>query len=316
MKMLINEFTEYVKNEMKKVIVGQDEVIEHIILAFLAGGHVILEGVPGLAKTILARTFAKILNINFNRIQFTPDLMPSDILGTNIFNLATSKFVFKKGPIFTNILLTDEINRTSPKTQSALLEIMQEKQVTIDGVKYNIPLPFMVLATQNPIEFEGTYPLPEAQLDRFLMKINVDYPSKEKEIDVLKKFRDGFDSNDLDKIKFKKVNIKVLEKCKKEFLSIKVDDKILKYIMDIINATRENKAILLGVSTRAAIFLLDGARYHAGFENRKYVIPDDIKKIALPVLRHRIILHADAEIEGLKNDDIITEIVNDQKVPR
>lgn len=314
--MLIREFTENIKKEMQKVIIGQDEIIEHITLAFLSGGHVILEGFPGLAKTIIARTFARIMNVNFNRIQFTPDLMPSDILGTNIFNLEKSKFIFKKGPVFTNILLADEINRTSPKTQAALLEIMQEKQVTIDGVKYKISLPFMVLATQNPIEFEGTYPLPEAQLDRFLMKININYPQKEKEIDVLKKFRDGFNSDDLDKIKFKKINIKLLEKCEKEFLNIKVDDKILKYIINIVEATREHKAILLGVSTRAAIHLLNITKYHAGFDNRKYVIPDDIKKVALPVLRHRIILQADAEIEGHKNDDIISEIIENQKVPR
>ncbi len=314
--MLISEFTNHVKKEMQKVIIGQDNVIEQVVLAFLAGGHVILEGVPGLAKTILARTFSKIINAGFNRIQFTPDLMPSDILGTNIFNLKKSGFVFKKGPVFTNILLADEINRTSPKTQAALLEIMQEKQVTIDGLKYKISLPFMVLATQNPIEFEGTYPLPEAQLDRFLMKVDVKYPERNSEIDVLKKFRDGFDSNELDKVKFKKVDIKILEKCKKEFLSIKVEDKIVKYIMDIIQATREHKAILLGVSTRAAICLLNIARYHAGLDNRRYVIPDDIKNAAAPVLRHRIILQADAEIEGYKNDDIIKEIIENQKVPR
>lgn len=316
MKMLINESVINIKEEIKKVIIGHDKAIEQMILAFLAGGHVILEGVPGLAKTILARTFARIIDADFKRIQFTPDLMPSDILGTNIFNMEKSKFIFKKGPVFTNILLADEINRASPKTQAALLEIMQEKQVTIDGVKYTIPAPFMLLATQNPIEFEGTYPLPEAQLDRFLMKINIYYPETEKEIEVLKKFRNGFNSDDLDKIKFKKFNVNLLEKCKKEFLNIKVDDKILKYIMNIIQATREHKAVLLGVSTRAAIFLLDVARYNAGFENRNYVIPDDVKKTILPVMRHRIILQAEAEIEGYKNDDIINEIVENQKVPR
>jgi MoxR-like ATPase len=314
--MPIKDYADKIKTEIKKVIVGQDDVIDQLLLSFLAGGHVILEGVPGLAKTILARTFARVVGIDFNRIQFTPDLMPSDILGTNIFSIEKSKFIFRKGPVFTNILLADEINRTSPKTQAALLEIMQEKQVTIDGIKYVVPLPFMVIATQNPIEFEGTYPLPEAQLDRFLMKIAVDYPIRENEIGVFKKFRDGFDSDEIDSIKFAKVDIKFYAESRKEFSSIIVSDEIIDYIMNIVQATRGHRSVILGASTRAGICLLNTSRLRAAFDGRGYVIPDDVKTGALPVLRHRIILHADAEIEGRKNDDVLKEIIDNQKVPR
>lgn len=314
--MLISEFVSKMKTELKKVIVGQDQVLEQLILAFLAQGHVILEGVPGLAKTVMALTFSKIIGLKFNRIQFTPDLMPSDILGTMIYNLEKSKFVFKKGPVFTNILLGDEINRTSPKTQAALLEVMQERQVTVEGIKYVMEPPFMVIATQNPIEFEGTYPLPEAQLDRFIMKILIEYPKKELELEVLQKFQSGFDSNKIDNIDFVKIDYSMVEKCHKEFLKIKVDNNILDYILAICISTRSHNAIHLGVSTRAAIFLLTISKYIAAIENRDYVIPDDVKIAALPVLRHRIILSADAEIEGYKNDDIISQIVNDIKVPR
>jgi len=314
--MVINEFVLKMKNELKKVIIGQDEVLEQVILAFLAQGHVILEGVPGLAKTVMAVTFSRIIGLNFNRIQFTPDLMPSDILGTMIYNLEKSKFIFKQGPVFTNILLGDEINRASPKTQSALLEVMQERQVTMDGVKYPMTPPFMVIATQNPIEFEGTYPLPEAQLDRFMMKIIVDYPKKEMELEVLQKFQDGFDSNKLDEISFEKIDMKMVEKCQKEFQKIKVEAKILEYILSICTSTRRHNAVHLGVSTRAAIYLLTISKYFAAAEDRDYVIPDDVKRAALPVLRHRIILSADAEIESYKTDDIIRQLMEEIKVPR
>jgi MoxR-like ATPase len=314
--MAIIEFRNKILSEMKRVIVGQEGAIEEIILAFLAGGHIILEGVPGLAKTGIARTFAKIIGLKFNRIQFTPDLMPSDILGTMVYNLEKSQFVFRKGPAFTNVLLADEINRTSPKTQAGLLEVMQERQITIDGKAYPLDAPFMVLATQNPIEFEGTYPLPEAQLDRFLMKVNIDYPGREVEINVMRMYENGFDMNIIDNTKFDTIELSALDECRKEFKSIKVEDAILEYIMDIMSATREHSALLLGVSTRAGLSLLNLAKYHAGFDGRNYVIPDDVKTIAKPVLRHRLVLQADAEIEGYKADDIIDEIVNKQKVPR
>ncbi|HPJ38466.1 MAG TPA: MoxR family ATPase [Spirochaetota bacterium] len=313
---IIQKYRDAIRTEIKKVIVGQDEVIDMIILAYLAEGHVILEGVPGIAKTILARTFARVIGGSFNRIQFTPDLMPSDITGTNIFDIGKSKFIFMKGPVFTNILLADEINRTSPKTQAALLETMQEKQVTVDGERYPLPPPFMVMATQNPIEFEGTYPLPEAQLDRFLMKIVIDYPRRDSEMEVLKKFRDGFDSNTIEEITFKPVKTSFHKDCRKEFSAIRVDENIIEYIQNVIEATRSHRSLILGVSTRAAIHLMNTARFTAAFDGRDYVIPDDVKRVALPVLRHRILLQADAEIEGMKPDTIIEEILDSEKVPR
>jgi MoxR-like ATPase len=305
-----------IRAEIQKVIVGQDGTIDMILLAYLAGGHVILEGVPGLAKTILARTFARVIGSDFRRIQFTPDLMPSDITGTNIFDIGKSKFIFMKGPVFTNILLADEINRTSPKTQAALLETMQEKQVTVDGVRYPLSPPFMVIATQNPIEFEGTYPLPEAQLDRFLMKIVIDYPRRDSEMEVLKKFRDGFDSDTIDDISFTPLKKSYLLECREEFSSIHVEENIIEYIQQIIEATRTHRALILGASTRAAIYLMNAARLTAAFDGRDYVIPDDVKRVALPVLRHRILLQADAEIEGMKPDAIVEQILESEKVPR
>ncbi len=314
--MAIKEYAEKIKREMLKVVTGQDEAIEQVILAFLAGGHVILEGVPGLAKTVLAKSFARAIGADFSRIQFTPDLMPSDIVGTNVFDLKQSRFIFNKGPVFTNILLADEINRTSPKTQSALLEVMQEKQVTVEGKRYSIPLPFMVLATQNPIEFEGTYPLPEAQTDRFLMKILIDYPGREYEIEVLKKFKDGFNTDDFDGIPIKSVGLTRYAECRREFDSLRVDDTILGYIQDIAEGTRKHPAVLLGASTRGAISLLSASKICAAMNGRKYVIPDDVKWCAPPVLRHRLILQADAEIEGKRSDDIIGEIINRIEVPR
>ncbi|NPV01209.1 MAG: MoxR family ATPase [Brevinematales bacterium] len=314
--MKIREFGEHIRKEMKKVIVGQEGVIDLITLAFLTGGHVILEGVPGLAKTLIARTFSMITGVKFSRIQFTPDLMPSDILGTMVYDVQGGRFVFHAGPVFTNIMLADEINRASPKTQSALLEVMEEQQVTIEGKSYPMEPPYMVLATQNPVEFEGTYPLPEAQLDRFLMKINVDYPEKDVETDVLKKFRDGFDSKELDKVKFETIDKKSIGECRKEAAKIRVDDWIMEYIMNIIRETRVNPAILLGASTRAGIALLNIARYRAGLDGRDYVIPDDVKQSASPVLRHRVILQADAEIEGYKTDDVVKTIIESVKVPR
>lgn len=316
MAQIIQSYRDAIRTEIKKVIVGQDNTIDMIILACLAGGHVILEGVPGLAKTILARTFARVTGGGFNRIQFTPDLMPSDITGTNIFDIGKSKFIFMKGPVFTNILLADEINRTSPKTQAALLETMQEKQVTVDGVRYPLPLPFMVMATQNPIEFEGTYPLPEAQLDRFLMKIVIDYPQRDSEMEVLKKFRDGFDSDSIDEIVFKPIKKSFYQDCREEHSAIRVDENIIEYIQNIIGATRTHRSLVLGASTRAAIHLMNTARFIAAFDGRDYVIPDDVKRVALPVLRHRLLLQADAEIEGLRPDAVIEQILESEKVPR
>lgn len=314
--MSVKTFVDHIKNQMTKTIIGQEEVIEQICLAFLAGGHVILEGVPGLAKTMLARSFAGIIGVDYNRIQFTPDLMPSDIIGTMIYNMEKSEFEYKKGPVFTNILLCDEINRSSPKTQSALLEVMQEEQVTVDGAKYNVGSPFMVIATQNPIEFEGTYPLPEAQLDRFMLKINITYPFRDLEYAVLEKFNAGYDSKNFSQVTFDPIEKGLIEACRKEFAEITVEKAILEYIMNIITATRSHRSLVLGISTRAAINLLNMAKYNAALAERNYVIPDDIKSVCMPVLRHRIILEADAEIEGQKNDDILLDIIESEKVPR
>ncbi|MBN1409713.1 MAG: MoxR family ATPase [Spirochaetales bacterium] len=314
--MSIKKVTEHIKKEMASVIIGQEDVIEQIIIAFLCEGHVILEGAPGLAKTLMAKTFAAIIGKNFRRIQFTPDLMPQDIIGTMVFNLQESRFHFNRGPVFTNILLADEINRTSPKTQAALLEVMQERQVSVEGEAIILDTPFMVLATQNPIEYEGTYPLPEAQLDRFLMKITLDYPDRDTELAVLQKFRDGFDSNKLEGITFSRLTDTAVKTARNEFQKIRVDDIVLNYILSIIATTRNDSSILVGASTRAAIHILNAARYCAGIEERNYVIADDVKRILLPVLRHRIILQADAEIEGNKNDDVLTRIIEAEEVPR
>jgi MoxR-like ATPase len=313
--MNIYECAKHIKREMAKVIVGQEQAIEQMILAYLSGGHIILEGVPGLAKTMMARTFAKIIGHSFSRIQFTPDLLPTDISGTMIYNIKEGSFHFSPGPVFTNILLADEINRSSPKTQSALLEAMQEHQVTIDGKKHQLQDPFMVIATQNPIEFEGTYPLPEAQLDRFLMKVQVDYPSEAVELEIYKRFRDGFDSNALDSMDFEVLDLGVLENCRKQYSSIQVDDSLLNYIQQIILSSRDHGGVLLGASTRSGISLLTLARYRAALEGRDYMIPDDVKEMAKPVLRHRLVLEAESEIDGLNADKLVDQILKTVEAP-
>ncbi|HBD95998.1 MAG: magnesium chelatase [Spirochaetes bacterium GWF1_31_7] len=314
--MIIKQTRDFIMQETSKIIIGQNKVIEELILCYLAGGHVILESVPGLAKTLLAKTFAHVTGITFSRIQFTPDLMPSDILGNSIYNLKNQQFEFKKGPVFTNILLADEINRASPKTQSALLEIMQERQVTADGIKFSLEKPYMVIATQNPIEFEGTYPLPEAQLDRFLMKIILSYPAKSDEKNILKMVRDGFDSEDIDSFHFEKLPETWFNECREEAKKITVDDSIINFISDIVEETRNNSQIVLGVSIRAATGILKLARFSAALDDRDFVIPDDVKKFIKPVLRHRIILDSEAEIDGLNTDAVIEKIINKVKVPR
>ncbi len=314
--MIIKQTRDFIMQETSKIIIGQNKVVEELILCYLAGGHVILESVPGLAKTLLAKTFAHVTGITFSRIQFTPDLMPSDILGNSVYNLKNQQFEFKKGPVFTNILLADEINRASPKTQSALLEIMQERQVTADGIKFSLEKPYMVIATQNPIEFEGTYPLPEAQLDRFLMKIILSYPTKSDEKNILKMVRDGFDSEDIDSFHFEKLPETWFNQCREEAKKITVDDSIINFISDIVEETRHNSQIVLGVSIRAATGILKLARFSAALDDRDFVIPDDVKKFIKPVLRHRIILDSESEIDGLNTDAIIEKIINKVKVPR
>ncbi|MGI6705991.1 MAG: AAA family ATPase [Clostridia bacterium] len=308
---------EGIRKEMGRVIKGQEEFIHLLLICLFSKGHVLVEGVPGLGKTLAVRALAAVADVDFHRIQFTPDMMPSDITGTNIYDLRTQTFHLKKGPLFTNFLLADEINRTPPKTQSALLEAMEERCITVDGKDYPLDEPFMVFATQNPIEFEGTYPLPEAQLDRFMMKLLVDYPGEEEEKDVLRQYHQGFDSHDFGGIRLNKlIHRGVLEKCREEIRQVRVDESIFSYIMAIVGATRQSRHLLLGASPRASIALLMASKTLAAAENRDYVIPDDAKYLSLPVLRHRVLVSPESEIEGVRADDVIYGILNQVKVPR
>ena len=308
---------EALTNELKKVVKGQENVIQFVVIALLNGGHVLLEGFPGLGKTLIANALSKIIDADFKRIQFTPDLMPSDIIGTTVYHYEKNDFVVKKGPVFTNFLLADEINRSPAKTQAALLEVMQESQVTIDGIKYTLDEPFITIATQNPIELEGTYPLPEAQLDRFMFKILIKYPAMEDEKKMLLMVKDGFDSSRLEN-----ADVKVV--CKREdFIKyrdsldvITVDEKIINYIMNIIDSSRKTPGIEIGASPRATIALLKSSRALAAINGRDFAVPDDVKDSCYPVLRHRIILDSESEIEGITSDDFITNIIEKVKVPR
>lgn len=304
-----------IKSEMAKVIVGQENFIELLIISMLVNGHVLIEGVPGIAKTVTAKLFAKVLQTDFSRIQFTPDLMPSDILGTSVFNSKTSEFEFKKGPIFSNVILIDEINRAPAKTQAALFETMEERQATIDGTTYPMSAPFMVLATQNPVEQEGTYALPEAQLDRFIFKIKVDYPSVEEEITIIKEHHNR---------KGKQVQTLIaailtpakLQEFQNYIYEIVVEEKIFKYIADIISKTRNYPHLYLGASPRASIATLNTAKAYAAIEGRDFVIPEDVKKSLIPVLNHRVILTPEREMEGLSTEDVIKMIIDSVEIPR
>ena len=315
--MRIAELYEAINRERRKVIVGQDEVFDLLVVALLAGGHVLLEGVPGIAKTLMAKTLATTLQAEFRRVQFTPDLMPADIIGTNVFDLPTGKFNLRRGPIFTSILLGDEINRAPAKTQSALLEAMEERQVTIDGVSYPLPAPFMVLATQNPIEYEGTYPLPEAQLDRFLFKVLVHYPDLQAETEILRHYQRGFDPRQLEAAGVAPVATPAdLAAAWTELEAVRADDALLDYIARLAEASRRSPDLLLGGSPRASIALLQAGRAYAAIQGRAYLVPDDIKALAAPVYRHRIILKPEAEIEGLTADRAIERILARVPVPR
>ena len=305
------------KAEAAKVIVGQEEVFEQVVVAFLAGGHVLLEGVPGVAKTLIAKTLARLVDAGFGRIQFTADLMPSDVIGTQVFEINQGRFYLKKGPIFTSIVLADEINRAPAKTQSALLEAMEERQVTIEGTRYPLGDPFMVLATQNPIEYEGTYPLPEAQLDRFLFKVVVDYPPEAVEREIVRRYHTGFDAHHLDRAGLQPVVAAAdLPALRDEIRSVTVEDGILAYITQIAAATRRSPDLMLGGSPRASIASLLTAKTYAALQGRGYVTPDDVKQIILPTYRHRIILRPEAEIEGLNADTVLRRIVAGVPAPR
>jgi MoxR-like ATPase len=304
-------------NEARKTLVGQEEPLTLLITALLCGGHVLIEGPPGTAKTLMAKTLAQMIQADFRRIQFTPDLMPSDVVGTQVYDLSNGQFRLRKGPIFTQILLGDEINRAPAKTQSALLEAMEERQVTIEGQRLPLPEPFFVIATQNPIEYEGTYPLPEAQLDRFLFKVVIDYASREVETEVLRRYHLGFDAHQLTTSGLRAiVTPEALTVCRAEIAQVQVEQGILNYIVAIVQATRNSPELLVGASLRAGIALLLAAKTLAAIYDRNYVTPDDVKLLARPVLRHRIILRPEAEIEGLNVDTAIGRILNRVEVPR
>ena len=311
----LNEQVKKIKEEIGKVIVGQETMIDLLITAILADGHVLIEGVPGVAKTLTAKLLSRIISVDFSRIQFTPDLMPSDVLGTSMYNLKTSEFEFKAGPIFSNIVLIDEINRAPAKTQAALFEVMEERQVTVDGHTHKMKSPYMVLATQNPIEQEGTYRLPEAQLDRFLFKIAVNYPTQDEEIEILSRHheRKGFQPvAEVNSV----LTADQIHGFRQFAQQVHIEKNLLTYIAQIIQETRNNPMVFLGASPRASIAILMGAKSYAMINGRDFVSPEDIKFTALPVLRHRIILSPEKEMEGVSADEVVKQIVDKIEVPR
>lgn len=317
MSELVFSTVSHIKNELHKVIVGQDDAIEQILIALLAEGHALLEGVPGTAKTLTVKTLSRIVNASFSRIQFTPDLMPSDITGTNVFNIATSNFNLRRGPIFTDILLADEINRTPPKTQAALLEAMEERQVTIDGDAYPLPPIFTVLATENPIEYEGTYPLPEAQLDRFQLKILLSYPSEEAEREVVARWDNGFNSKRLDQVDIHPLkDPNAITKCRVAVARAHMEPGVQHYAVDLVRRTRIHSFVHYGASPRASVALLLCSKALAAIRGREFATPDDVRDVALPVLRHRLTLRAEAELDGVTPDAVISDILRSAEVPR
>lgn len=303
------------KASLNEVIVGQEKVLDQVLVGLLADGHILLEGVPGTAKTLLVKTVAKLIGAPFSRIQLTPDMLPSDILGTSIYDLNTKTFALKKGPVFTSLLLADEINRTTPKTQSALLEAMEERQVSLEGKTEILPDLFMVVATQNPIEFEGTYPLPEAQVDRFMLKINIDYPDQEAEKQMLRNWQDGNYARHSSKIEQVTTAEEIVE-ARKNLESFKVEDSIIDYLSNLVQRFRSLSDLQLGASPRAALSWLGAAKAHAAIEGKDFVTPDNIKFVAEPVLRHRFILTPEAELDGVKVTQVISNLLRQIPVPR
>lgn len=311
----LNEAVSKIKNEIAKVIVGQGQMIDLLIAALLADGHVLIEGVPGVAKTLTAKLLARCIDVPFSRIQFTPDLMPSDVIGTSIFNPQTTAFTFKQGPVFSNIVLIDEINRSPAKTQAALFEVMEERQITYDGVTYKMPQPFMVLATQNPVEHEGTYRLPEAQLDRFLFKIEVAYPTPEDEVKILELAHKGVTTHFTEAVQ-PVLNGADIIQYREAVTNIYIEEKVLKYIAELVYETRNNKSIFLGGSPRASVAVLRSSKAIAAINGRDFVTPDDVIKVLHPVLCHRIILTPEREMEGGTPADVIKDITKKIEVPR
>ncbi|MFZ3417558.1 AAA family ATPase [Arthrobacter sp. 3Tela_A] len=306
-----------VRQEVAKAVVGQDAAVTGLIIALLARGHVLLEGVPGVAKTLLVRTLAAALSLDTKRVQFTPDLMPGDVTGSLIYDGRTSEFSFREGPVFTNILLADEINRTPPKTQASLLEAMEERQVTVDGVSRQLPDPFLVAATQNPVEYEGTYPLPEAQLDRFLLKMTLDLPSREDEIEVIRRHGSGFDPRNLSAAGVRPVAGEAdLREAREAVARVEASPEVLGYIVDLVRASRSAPSFQLGVSPRGATALLNTARAWAWLSGRSFITPDDVKALTLPALRHRVSLRPEAQMDGVSVDDVLSSILATVPVPR
>ena len=313
----VRSVADALKGEVRKVIVGQDDAIELMLASLLVGGHILLEGVPGTAKTLVTQSFAAALSLKFNRIQFTPDLMPGDVLGTNLFNFQTNEFVLTKGAIFTELLLGDEINRSPPKTQAALLQAMNERMVTIDGRDYPLGDGFMVIATQNPIEQQGTYPLPEAQLDRFLFKIIVDYPGRDDEIEIVRRHGNRSAMPQLDAFGVRAVaDLAALREIRSAVEAVTLSDQIVEYVVDLVRATRDHPSLSVGASPRAANMLAAASRAYAVLHGRDFVIPDDVKELALPTLRHRVVPNAGAEIEGLTTDRILRQTLDRTTAPR
>lgn len=311
----VNAIYEKTKNEIQKVIIGNDDLIQLILAAMFSGGHILLEGVPGVAKTLMAKLISQCMNIEFKRIQFTPDLLPSDLIGVTLFNMQKNEFNFKKGPIFSNLVLIDEINRSPAKTQAALFEAMEEKQITVDGETYPLGKPFFVMATQNPIEQEGTYKLPEAQLDRFLFKLRVNYPDLKNEISILQRFK-----NDFSQKKMEQVNPVIdhldIEKCLEIIERIHIKDELITYIATIVHQTRNNGNLFIGASPRASMAILKTSKAIAALKGRDFVTPDDIQSVCYPVLSHRIILSPEKEMEGVTIENVIREMIKNIEVPR
>ncbi|NYE94914.1 MoxR-like ATPase [Psychromicrobium silvestre] len=306
-----------VRAEVAKAVVGQDSTVTGLLIALLSRGHVLLEGVPGVAKTLLVRALSTALSLDTKRVQFTPDLMPGDITGSLIYDAHSSEFTFREGPVFTNILLADEINRTPPKTQASLLEAMEERQVSADGVTWPLPIPFIVAATQNPVEYEGTYPLPEAQLDRFLLKLTMPLPERNEEIEVIRRHSQGFDPRDLQAAGVRAVaGSTELELARQAVAAVEISPEVLAYIVDLVRATRSAPSFQLGVSPRGATALLNTSRAWAWLSGRNFVTPDDVKALTLPALRHRVGLRAEAEMDGVKVDDVLASILATVPVPR
>ena len=312
----VSQLLDHLRQEMAKVIVGQEEFRDQCLIALLCRGHALLEGVPGVAKTLVVKTLSRLLRLQFQRVQCTSDLMPADIIGTNILNMASGAFSLHRGPVFSDLLLVDEVNRMPPRTQAGLLECMEEYQVTIDGVRHSLSPSFTVFATQNPVEFEGTYPLPEAQLDRFLLKARVGYPEEDSEVRLLSNVQNGFNARDLDSMELSPAAPETLARAQNEVKAVKVEPALFAYMVQIVRRTREWPALSLGASPRAAVNLMTAAKAIAALDGRDYLIPDDVKAAGLPVLRHRLVLKPEADLEGITSDQVVRDILGAIEVPK